>query len=311
LPAGWRRHDALRLRVSGPDEREIYTWSWMIPDPTTIAQRLIAPGAGNVAASEQAGVLTLTTDGLAVEIDTSTGRLRRVSRGATVFPLREGPRLVSGEATPKQVRHGPQGQDYVIETRYDGDLEHVRWRLSANGWLSLDYAYRLEGHAEVDTLGVTFDAPEDQIAGLRWLGKGPYRVWKNRMKGAEFGVWRKAYNDAITGARWDYPEFKGFHADMHWAVLESGVTPMTMVIGSENLFLRLFTPTEAQDPRTTHVEFPPGDVSLLHGIAPIGTKFHAAADHGPSGQRNMVRRHGHTYTGTVHFYFGEPDVPDE
>jgi hypothetical protein len=131
------------------------------------------------------------------------------------------------------------------------------------------------------------------------------------MKGAELGVWRKAYNDAITGARWDYPEFKGFHADVHWAVLESGVAPITMVFGSENLFLRLFTPTEAQDPRTTHVEFPPGDISLLHGIAPIGTKFHAAADHGPSGQRNMVRRHGHTYAGTVHFYFGELDVPDD
>jgi hypothetical protein len=305
LPEEWQSHDALRLTATDPAGREIYTWSWMIDTPTAMAERLIGPGSGSVSASDQAGVITLRTGDLSVQFDASSGQLRHVSRGARGFPLLNGPRLVAGKATPRQLVHGLDGSDYVIEARYDGDLQHIRWQLSPSGWLTLDYAYHFSGHEEAEYLGVTFDSSEAEIRALRWLGKGPYRVWKNRMKGVEFGVWRKVYNDAITGARWEYPEFKGFHADTYWAVLESDTVPITMVVASEDLFLRLFTPSEADDPRTTHVDFPPGDLSLLHGIAPIGTKFHAAEAHGPAGHTNMVRRHGQTYRGKVSFFFGE------
>lgn len=165
----------------------------------------------------------------------------------------------------------------------------------------------------LDYLGVTFDYPEDKVTGQRWLGKGPYRVWKNRLKGVEFDVWYKNYNDAITGHRWQYPEFKGFHDNVYWATLETKEAPITMVIASDDLFLRVFTPKEPEgdffDPRTTHVDFPAGDLSFLHGIAPIGTKFHRAQEHGPAGQPNLMPRHGRTYEGTVFFYFGS-DLPD-
>jgi hypothetical protein len=139
---------------------------------------------------------------------------------------------------------------------------------------------------------------------MRWLGKGPYRVWKNRLKGAEFDVWSKPYNDAITGVRWEYPEFKGFHDDIYWAVLESESQPFTIVFATDDLFLRLFTPAEAPEPRTTFVEFPEGDLSILHGIAPIGTKFHPASELGPAGAPNLVRRHGLTASAAVAFFFG-------
>ncbi len=96
---------------------------------------------------------------------------------------------------------------------------------------------------------------------------------------------------------------------MYWAVLESESTPVTMVFAGDGLFLRLFTPKEPEgaffSPQTAHVDFPPGDLSFLHGIAPIGTKFHAARDHGPQGQPNMVPRLGKLYEGTVYFYFGD------
>jgi len=147
------------------------------------------------------------------------------------------------------------------------------------------------------------------VAGIRWLGKGPYRVWKNRLKGVEFDVWEKTYNDAITGVVWEYPEFKGFHDDIYWATLETAEVPITVVIASDDMFLRLFTPREPEgtafDPREAHMEFPEGDISFLHGIAPIGTKFHPASDHGPAGQPNRVPRMGQLYEGTVYFYFGE------
>ena len=61
---------------------------------------------------------------------------------------------------------------------------------------------------------------------MKWLGRGPYRVWKNRLKGQQFGVWHKRYNNTITGASWDYPEFKGYHADLYWVVIENKESPV-------------------------------------------------------------------------------------
>lgn len=184
----------------------------------------------------------------------------------------------------------------------------MSWRLTPTGWLRLDYAYRVPSHAARDYLGVTFDYPEADVTGLRWLGRGPYRVWKNRRRGAAFDVWQKAYNNTQTGLQWEYPEFKGFHANVYWATLETRDAPLTMVVASPDVFLRVLTPTEPTgsdtDPKTTHVTFPPGDLSFLHGIAPIGTKFHTAPEHGPEGEPNLVRRHGQTYAATVWLVVG-------
>ena len=33
---------------------------------------------------------------------------------------------------------------------------------------------------------------------MRWFGRGPYRVWKNRVPGTNYGIWHKDYNNTIT-----------------------------------------------------------------------------------------------------------------
>ena len=52
----------------------------------------------------------------------------------------------------------------------------------------------LEGE-EISHRGVTFDYLEANITAVRWLGQGPYRVWKNRLAGQEIGVCRKLANN--------------------------------------------------------------------------------------------------------------------
>jgi hypothetical protein len=106
------------------------------------------------------------------------------------------------------------------------------------------------------------------------------------MQGNRFDVWRKPYNDTRTGADWTYPEFKGHHADLYWAVLETKELPITVVTDTEDLFLRLFTPRSGENPTFTAVAFPEGDLSFLHAIAPIGTKFAGPETMGPEGQPN-------------------------
>ncbi|HLP02400.1 MAG TPA: glycoside hydrolase family 2 TIM barrel-domain containing protein [Opitutaceae bacterium] len=306
LPADWREYDALALTAIDPQGREIYTWTWMITRAPQFAARIVpatAASAAAPAAEETETALVLRAGDTTVVFDRATGELREARRGAEVFPLRNGPRIVGGEAKLKEFTHRAEGGAHIIECGYEGMLQRVTWRLDASGWLRLDYVYRLPENTALPCAGVTFDHATEGVTGMRWLGKGPYRVWKNRLKGAEFDVWAKMFNDTATGQSWDYPEFKGFHAGMYWAVL-GGARPMTIVFGSDDLFLRLFTPAEGVDPKSTHVEFPPGDLSIMHGIAPIGTKFHTAAEHGPQGAPNFGLRHGLTTSGTVWFRFG-------
>jgi hypothetical protein len=143
---------------------------------------------------------------------------------------------------------------------------------------------------------------------MRWLGRGPYRVYKNRLKGVEFDVWHKDYNDTQTGLSWNYPEFKGFHSDMYWATLETREAPITLVFGSGDQYLRVLTPSEptaaGSEPRNTHMVYPPGDISILRGISAIGTKFTTAAQQGPAGGQNLAGNHRGSYDDTVWIFVG-------
>ncbi len=310
LPASWAERDGLRLTAIDPRGDEIFTWTWMIADAGAIARRIVASdGAGRVTARDDNERIILGVGDLEVILDRTSGELVSAVRNGQTYSLAGGPRIVSGESRLVDLQHAPDGDAHAVKATYEGNLREVTWRLHPSGWLQLDYRYHFPPHAESDYLGVTFDYPEDNVTALRWLGRGPYRVWKNRRKGPQFGVWEKDFNDTMTGLSWEYPEFKGFHAGVRWARLATTEGPITMVVDAEDLFLRVFTPDQPEDPSQnphyTRVPFPPGDLSFFHGITPIGTKLHPADVHGPAGGKNMVPRHGRTYQATVYFRFGE------
>jgi len=310
LPGGWKEHDGLRLTAIDPHGQEIFTWTWMIADTATLTRRMVTSEDGaSVSGTADDSRITLTAGGVEVAIDRATGELASVRREGRPFSLSGGPRMAAGEARLSELRHGAEDSAYAVTASYEGNLQQVTWRLHPGGWLQLDCRYHFPAHAESDILGVSFDYPEKLVTGLRWLGRGPYRVWKNRGKGVEFGVWEKPYNDTMTGLAWKYPEFKGFHANVHWARLATTEGPITVVIDSDDVFLRVFTPDTPEgtdvEPHHTRVAFPPGDLSFLQGIMPIGTKFHPPEAHGPAGRPNMIPRHGRTFTLTAYFYFGE------
>ena len=151
----------------------------------------------------------------------------------------------------------------------------------------------VRGH--YDYLGINFNYPEEKITGVKWLGRGPYRVWKNRMKGQKFGVWEKAYNNTITGERdWIYPEFKGYHDELYWVEIRNSEHNFKILNETKGVFLRLYTPERPIGAYNHHTDgiFPGGDISFLHAISPIGTKFKSADRLGPQSQQNIVEHHG-------------------
>ncbi len=307
LPEDWYNYDSLALTAKNPQGQLIHTWTWMTLTPEAAAKRALAQVKlkGAVKAEDSPSAIKLQTGDLTVTIDKQSGRLARVVRGDKTVSLSNGPRLVSGKGELEKVSLWQEGDVAVVAAQYKGDMSQVQWRLHPNGWLQINYGYHFPGDFKADYLGITFDYPESQALGITWLGRGPYRVWKNRLKGMTFDIWHTDYNDTITGQSGAYPEFKGFYRDFYWGVLETRELPITLAVNSENTFLRLFTPREPANPAQTHLQFPAGDISILQGIAPIGTKFHRADEMGIQGAANHIGRLGHYYSGELYLYFGE------
>ncbi|MEU0091943.1 glycoside hydrolase family 2 TIM barrel-domain containing protein [Kribbella sp. NPDC006257] len=300
LPSNWRRHDALAVAVTDPTGRQIARWVWPTKSAADHARALVRPGRGSVDAVATEDGITLRAGKTGVTIDAHTARLTGVTYGGLPISLSNGPAPATGTAALRSLSHGAEGRAYVVRAEYDGGLASVQWRLQPSGWLQLDYSYDLTGSH--DYFGVNFDYPQAKVEGVKWLGRGPYRVWQNRMRGVVTDVWAKDFNDTATGAEgWTYPEFKGYHADLHWAVLRTVEGPITVVTEDNGLFLRLFTPKNGVDPRNTAVPFPAGDLSFLDAIPAIGTKFDPAVALGPQSQPAVATG---PYHHTLHFKFG-------
>ena len=280
LPVSEKNADALALRVSDPEGRKLWTYVWplhqrkVLPDDAPVVARANNFGGTN------GGAIELKGKDIIAWIDGKTGQLLEVERSGKKFSLSTGPRL----ATTNSV------------------LKNVSWQLRDDGWLRCDYTYTAEGTN--DFLGVVFDYPENLVKGKRWLGDGPYRVWKNRLAGGTLGVWQNDYNNTITGWRdWIYPEFKGCFANVRWLQLDTTEGQITVV--PDNIqFVQVLTP-----------EFPPANLGghtipplprcglgFLNAIPPIGSKFNAPEAGGPSGERPVA--HG-DYHSAVSFYFGK------
>jgi hypothetical protein len=160
-------------------------------------------------------------------------------------------------------------------------------------------------------MGITFSYPSNNVTGMSWLGRGPYRVYKNRTIGQEVFVHTKAYNYTWTGqgtliapttTPWVYPEFEGYHGQLNWATLLTTEQPVTFVTTASNLFFCILTPP-AVDVANVNPVYPSGAISFLDGIAPQGEKFHAASAYGPSAAVNVAAG---LYSNAVDFFFGPP-----
>ena len=132
-----------------------------------------------------------------------------------------------------------------------------------------------------------------EVKGMTWLGAGPYRVWKNRQRGANFGRWHKDYNNTITGNSFEslvYPEFKGYHGSLYWAILEGDNTSITVSSATDGVFLRVFTPQEPDGIKGEDKmqSFPEGDISFLIDINAMRS-FKPISEHGPLAQPTKVR----------------------
>ena len=309
LPKNWTDSEALYLTATDPNGKELFTWSWVIPTQENTTKIVLTKAIQTaIEAKEEGNELVLKSGEITYTFDKSTGYLKKVNNGKSEVNLSEGPSLAGVKVILKSFKHFATENGYEVQANYNGDDSYfnVKWTFALGKPAELSYQYSQRN--EADFMGITFNYPEEKITGMKWLGRGPYRVWKNRLKGMKYGVWHKDYNDAITGEDFQYPEFKGYHADLKWVVIETKEGNFTVTSDDENVFLEMLHPKKAKSSSdNTNPAFPSGNIGFLNAISPIGTKFQPASVMGPQSQKNMMLNYT-PISGKISFDFSSGNV---
>ncbi len=290
LPSDWKNYDVLYVTAYDKSKHEIFTWSFPISRPDKIAANIVKKdGNDEVKIREADSLFYVTANGINFTINKNNGLLMEVKNAKGVIPFNNGPVLQEGVNNFQNFRYRFDGKNLVIESTFDrkNSYNSLQWTIYPSGWVRMQVNHFPSAYF-TNMVGVNFSFPEDQIRSVTYMGNGPYRVWKNRMKGTRFGVWKKDYNNTETGESWNYPEFKGYYSDFYGGYFTTKEQRFTVVTENEDLFLRLFTPAWKTDQWHNYEPiFPNGDISFMQAIPGIGTKTQRDETTGPMGTKNI------------------------
>lgn len=291
LPKNWKQYDVLYITAFGVDKKEIFTWSFPITPPADVVKEMF-PASKNIkpVVTEQDTVYNISANGINIRINKVNGMLLYVENQKGKIPFNNGPVIQEGINNFANFMHRFDGDTLVITSTFDRKKSYntLQWSVYPSGLIKMQVNYFPDGYF-TSIVGVNFSFPEKEVKGVEYMGSGPYRVWKNRMKGTQFGIWNKTYNNTETGeAPWVYPEFKGYYSNMYWCTFKTTGQPFTVMTSNEDLFFRLFTPAYKEDQWKNYVlTFPGGDISFLQGIPGIGNKSQHTETTGPMGMKNI------------------------
>ena len=305
--------DVLSVTATDPHGEEIFTWAWpVLKDAENAAMQ--AEGAF-VAKSETDTELTVTAGPATYIFSKKSGFLQQVKTVGHIYSLVNGPRFVAAKRSDRSqdgfYNHDDKEafQKKTLYTEYEdqgafsrfvldkntltayyehGSLCQTVWKFQEDGSVRMEINAGFNG--VVDLMGICFDYPEAKVSGKRWVGRGPYRVWQNRMEGPQYGYYETAYNDPIPGESWEYPEFKGYFADVSWMQLDTqegriGIEPEP-ANACEHPYIGVFTPRDGRD----HLlyDLPKTGLSLLSVIPAVRNKVNTTDLNGPSAQPHFV-----------------------
>ena len=298
--------DVIELKATDPNGNEISTWSHKHRTKFgNLNKHALRKNTQQYSYTEEGDQLLVKNANRQYIFSKKTGYLMGVSVNGKQLSFTNGPRFVAAkradrsqdgfynhddkEAFKKKTdytEYADQGtfagftfSDSTLVANYlHGSMEKVTWRFLADGSVYMNVDYYFNG--VVDLMGITFDYPEQMVKSKQWVGKGPYRVWQNRMEGPQYGLWSNDYNDPIPGESWEYPEFKGYFSNVSWMKLNT--TEGELGIEGINLKVGVFTPRDGRD----HILYtlPETGISILKAIPAVRNKVNTTDLNGPSAQ---------------------------
>lgn len=309
IPVSANFFNADVLEIFAVDKHGVTICNWTYPVIT--APRYLdkyLKSAGNQAKASlkaDTGFVTLSASGINVVFNAKDGNIAAVTNAKGKVSLEGGPVAIGIKTRFNQTKSRMEGNVAVATFFYFGGVDSIRWEMHPDGKLKMSAVMLTRANfgggfddsfmeENIPVFGLTFNYPEEQVKGMQWFGRGPYRVWKNRIRGTNYGFWDKAYNNTITGESFEsliYPEFKGYHANLYWAKMQTRESDFNIYSASDGVFFRVFTPEEPkfrQDGKNTMPDFPPGDLSFLYEIPAIRC-FKPVHQHGPNSQPSSIR----------------------
>lgn len=310
LPANWKESEALFLTATDSFGKEIYTWTWKLKSNDEISKQFSRSliKENPVSVVENDSLFILKSDEKEFAIGKKDGLLKSVivDKKGKKMNLKKGPVFVNGNTELSSIKSFYEDDNMEIEANYKNGNKII-WKLNHNGILELNYEYSLSG--DYQFAGVSFDYPENYVINAKWLGKGPYHVWKNRLQGQTYNVWQNLKNSTRTGqSPWIYPEFKGYFDDISWLQLDTAEGKITVGTKEEKMFVRLFDFYGIYGAEG-YPKLPSGNISFLDAIPPLGTVLafninDKTESLGPESEPNHLNG---TFKRTLYFYFGLPD----
>lgn len=281
-PKNWMNYDVLRIKVTDSYRRNIYDGSWPLKSAVDYHEQLTQENKmGNrPVVRETQSAWEVSVEELKLVFEKSSGTITEVRRNGRLIPFSNGPAFLGKANVVKEIEGSFSDDLFIVAAALEGG-DRFRWIVDNLGYVRLEVAYQPELLSLFS--GVSFDFDESEMKGMEWLGDGPYRVYKNRMKGSHFGLWSKEYNHTVTGeSTYIYPEFKGYHSNIYWVhVLGKSCPDFKVFVHTNDIFLKMLTPQEPQKPEKAKMVYPRGDISFLHAINSIGTKFFEPSELGP------------------------------
>lgn len=305
-PANWQDAEALHLTAIDAHGKEIFTWSYPVStskDKYKSKAAIVTKSA--IKTDTKDNKIHVEAQNVTYTFSKETGLLLEVKKGNKIIPLNNGPIILNQKDKIEKIALVPSEDKVEINVVYEKTKyspgwstvkeyasDVIKWTIHANGLLDLNVKFK--GYRNLKGFrGITFSFPEDQVAGMKWLGDGPYRVWRNRMKGTRYQVWENDYNNTITGqSGFIYPEFKGFFSSLTWSKLKGkNDNGFNVYCRTPHTYLRMLTPEKSEednrkkgkDKTRLNPDFPEGDISFVMNIPGIGTKFQNSDSMGPQG----------------------------
>ena len=298
--------DVIQLTAIDPNGQEIFTWSHKhMTKAENLNMNRLRENTQKFTCSEDADLLTVKNGNRQFAFSKQTGLLTSVTVSGKKLSFGYGPRFVAAKRSDRSqdgfynhddkeafqkktdyTEYADQGvfdgftvSDSTLVANYrHGSIQAITWRFLSDGGIYMNADYYFNG--VVDLMGICFDYPEQMVKSKQWVGKGPYRVWQNRKEGPQYGLWQNDYNDPIPGESWEYPEFKGYFANVSWMQL----TTQEGKIGIETLGsnIGVYTPRDGRD----HILYtlPETGIGIFRAIPAVRNKVNTTDLNGPSAQ---------------------------